>query len=122
LDYVIATTEPKRVAEALSELNGLSEVVASGETKVTVELAYNYTVRVDFRLVESDAFVTSLHHFTGSGAHNVKMRQLAKECGEKISEYGIENAETGEVLTFANEAAFYCHFYLHPIPPELREG
>jgi DNA polymerase (family 10) len=49
------------------------------------------------------------------------MRQLAKDRGEKISEYGVEVAETGDVLTFETEEQFYNHFGLPFIPPELRE-
>lgn len=122
LDYVIATTAPQRTAEALFELEGVSDIVNKGETKVTLEFAYQYSVQADFRLVEPKAFATALHHFTGSKDHNVKMRQLAKERGEKISEYGIEVAESGEVLTFKDEKGFFRHFGLHEIPPELRLG
>jgi hypothetical protein len=49
------------------------------------------------------------------------MRQLAKERGEKISEYGVENVETGEILTFSSEEEFFKHFDLPFIPPEIRE-
>jgi DNA polymerase (family 10) len=49
------------------------------------------------------------------------MRQLAKERGLKISEYGVENVETGEVLTFSSEKEFYHHFGLPFFPPEIRE-
>ena len=49
------------------------------------------------------------------------MRQLAKKRGEKISEYGVENNETGEVMTFYSEEEFYAHFDLPLIPPEMRE-
>lgn len=122
VDYVIATTEADKVSRALLELEGISEIIAKGETKVTIELAYSYAVQVDFRLVEPEAFAVALHHFTGSKDHNVKMRQLAKQQGEKINEYGIEIASTGDVLTFSSETAFYEHFQLRYIPPELREG
>ena len=37
-------------------------------------------------------YATALHHFTGSKDHNVRMRQLAKAQGKKISEYGVEQA------------------------------
>ena len=40
------------------------------------------------------------------------MRQLAKQRGEKISEYGVELIETGETLTFESEEEFYHHFDL----------
>jgi len=51
----------------------------------------------------------------------VRMRQLAKERGEKISEYGVEIVETGEIITFESEEDFYNHFGLPFIPPEMRE-
>lgn len=121
LDFIIATTEPLKVKEELLGLEKIKEVIAAGDTKVSVILQYSYDVSVDFRLVKPEEFATTLHHFTGSKDHNVKMRQLAKERGEKISEYGVENVETGEVLTFASEQEFYHHFGLPLIPPEMRE-
>ncbi|GGE76539.1 DNA polymerase/3'-5' exonuclease PolX [Priestia taiwanensis] len=121
LDYIIATENPAAVREQLLQLAKVKEVIASGDTKVSVVLAYEYDLSVDFRLIEPKAFVTTLHHFTGSKDHNVRMRQLAKDRNEKISEYGVENLETGEVLTFDSEEAFFAHFGLPFIPPELRE-
>jgi len=49
------------------------------------------------------------------------MRQLAKQRGEKINEYGIEIEETKELLQFETEDAFFHHFGLSYIPPEMRE-
>lgn len=120
LDFVIATNEPKLVAQKLIDLP-IHSVVASGETKVTVELAYEYPVQVDFRLVDPDQFITTLHHFTGSQNHNIALRQLAKKSGEKISEYGIEMKD-GEVVTFESEEKLFQHFKLNYIPPEVRDG
>ncbi|KYD10825.1 MULTISPECIES: DNA polymerase/3'-5' exonuclease PolX [Heyndrickxia] len=119
LDYVIATVEPKLVKEQLFRLFEVSEAIADGDTKVTLCVAD--TVNIDIRLVHPIEFATTLHHFTGSKEHNVRMRQLAKKRGEKISEYGVENLKTGEVLTFANETEFFHHFGLPYIPPEIRE-
>lgn len=121
LDFVIATRFPKNVSEKLAELEKIQSVVASGETKVTIEVLYEYPIQVDFRLVEPYQFSSTLHHFTGSQHHNIAMRQLAKKAGEKISEYGVET-DTGEILTFASEAELFQHFQIHYIPPEVREG
>lgn len=121
LDFIIATNEPDKVREQLLKLNGINGIIASGDTKVSVQISYSYDVSVDFRLVKPHEFATTLHHFTGSKDHNVRMRQLAKERGEKISEYGVENSETGEVKTFDSEEQFYRYFGLNFIPPELRE-
>ncbi|WLR50161.1 DNA polymerase/3'-5' exonuclease PolX [Bacillus tianshenii] len=122
LDFIIATTKPADVREQILALDRISDVIASGDTKVSVVMDWDYDISVDFRLIEPEAFATTLHHFTGSKDHNVKMRQLAKSRGEKISEYGVEVDETGEVLTFASEEEFFAHFGLAFIPPEMREG
>ena len=121
LDFIIATEHPLKVKEQLLELPKIKEVVSAGDTKVSVILDFPYEVSVDFRIVKPIEFATTLHHFTGSKEHNVRMRQLAKARGEKISEYGVENSENGEVTTFNTEAEFYAHFQLPFIPPELRE-
>ncbi|CJH39770.1 DNA polymerase/3'-5' exonuclease PolX [Streptococcus pneumoniae] len=121
LDFIIATTEPAAVREHLLQFDNMIEVIASGDTKVSVRLQYEYDISIDFRLVKPEEFITTLHHFTGSKDHNVKMRQIAKDKGEKISEYGVENLETGEVKTFETEEDFFAHFGLPFIPPEVRE-
>jgi DNA polymerase (family 10) len=121
LDFIIATKEPSFVKEELLKLERIKEVVAAGDTKVSVVFSFDYEVPVDFRLVSPVEFTTTLHHFTGSKEHNVKMRQLAKERGEKINEYGVEQTESGEILTFQSEDAFFHHYGLPYIPPELRE-
>ncbi|WP_035664000.1 DNA polymerase/3'-5' exonuclease PolX [Halalkalibacter akibai] len=121
LDFIISTTNPEKVKTQLLELESITKVVASGDTKISVEITLDLPISVDFRLVKPHEFATTLHHFTGSKNHNVKMRQLAKKRGEKISEYGVENVETGEVKTFESEEAFFAHFNLDWIPPEARE-
>lgn len=122
LDYIIATDHPAEVREQLLELPNIKSVIASGDTKVSVILSFEYETSVDFRLVTEEQFPTTLHHFTGSKDHNIKMRQIAKERGERISEYGVETVETGEFKTFPSEREFYAHFGLPLIPPEIRES
>ncbi len=121
LDFIIATNNPENVRRQLLKLPNIKEVIGAGETKVSVVFAFDYDISVDFRLVKPEEFITTLHHFTGSKEHNVRMRQLAKDRGEKISEYGVENIETGEILTFKTEEEFFRHFGLLFIPPEIRE-
>ena len=85
-----------------------------------IVFTFDVDVSADFRLVLPEQFATTLHHFTGSKDHNVRMRQIAKERNEKISEYGVEQLGSGEVLTFQSEEQFYRHFHLPWIPPEVR--
>jgi len=121
IDFIIATNEPVKVREAILTLDNIKEVVASGNTKVSVVLEEVYDINIDFRLVAEKEFASTLHHFTGSKDHNVRMRQLAKKQGEKINEYGVEIEETGEIITFATEEDFFQHFGVNYIPPEVRE-
>ncbi|WP_026569757.1 DNA polymerase/3'-5' exonuclease PolX [Sediminibacillus sp. JSM 1682029] len=122
LDFIIAADRPEEVRDALLQLENIKEEIATGDTKVSVVLEEGYDVNVDFRIVAPEEFATTLHHFTGSKDHNVAMRQLAKAQGEKINEYGIENSESGKIITFETEQQFFEHFGLHFIPPEVREN
>ncbi|MGD6816795.1 DNA polymerase/3'-5' exonuclease PolX [Metabacillus sp. 113a] len=121
LDFIISSSHPDKVRDYLLQIPNKGEVIAGGDTKVSLELAYDFTVSADFRIVKDEEFATTLHHFTGSKDHNVKLRQLAKEQRKKISEYGVEDLESGKIETFADETAFFAHFGLPFIPPELRE-
>lgn len=122
LDFIIATSNPSSVREALLAIPDIKDVIAKGDTKVSVTLEEAYDINVDFRLVSMDEYATTLHHFTGSKEHNVALRQLAKSRGEKISEYGVEVEATNEILTFQTEKDFFKHFDLTFIPPEVREN
>ncbi|GAB3064882.1 DNA polymerase/3'-5' exonuclease PolX [Virgibacillus ainsalahensis] len=122
IDYIIATDAPQKVRDTLLEIENIKEVIAKGETKISVTLDDIYDINVDFRLVKKDEFASTLHHFTGSKDHNVAMRQLAKSRGEKINEYGIEKEDSGDIITFTSEKEFFNHFNLNYIPPEVREN
>lgn len=120
IDFIVATKAPENVRENLLKKLAVKEVVAAGDTKVSVILDIDDPVNVDFRLVSLQEYATALHHFTGSKDHNVRMRQLAKEQGKKISEYGVEQPD-GTVQTFESEDEFFAHFNLPFIPPTIRE-
>jgi DNA polymerase (family X) len=121
VDFIIATEQVDIVREALLTRLNILETIAAGDTKVSVILDRDEPVSVDFRMVKLEEYATALHHFTGSKDHNVRMRQLAKSMGKKISEYGVEQ-EDGTVETFESEEAFFAHFNLPFIPPSVRES
>ena len=121
IDFIVVTEAVEAVREQLLNKLSIQEVVAAGDTKISVVLDLDEPISVDFRLVKVAEYATALHHFTGSKEHNVRMRQIAKARGEKISEYGVEQ-EDGNVLTFKDEAAFFAHFDLPFIPPSIRTG
>ncbi|MBD7982952.1 DNA polymerase/3'-5' exonuclease PolX [Sporosarcina sp. Sa2YVA2] len=120
VDFIIVTEEPTTVREKLLKMLPVEEVVAGGDAKLSIVLDMTDLVDADFRFVTASQFATALHHFTGSKDHNVKMRQLAKSKGMKISEYGVE-LEDGTVKNFDTEEAFFAFFDLPFIPPSLRK-
>lgn len=121
LDFILSTDQAEVVKGQLLELEQIDEIIAAGETKVSVVLKRdtNY-IAVDFRLVDDAAFASTLHHFTGSKDHNVRMRQLAKERGESISEYGVETKDG--LFQPQTEDELFARYDLPFIPPELRSG
>lgn len=122
LDYVVATEDPAAVQKALESIDGVQEIKQSGEKKMSFVYGEDPPAAVDVRIVPPAAFASALHHFTGSKMHNIQLRQMAKERGEKINEYGIEHESSGEIIEFDDERALFSHFGLHYIPPQLRQG
>lgn len=120
MDFIIVTDTPSVVREKLLKLLPAIETIAAGDAKLSVTLELEEIIDVDFRFVTDAQYASALHHFTGSKDHNVRMRQLAKSRGEKISEYGVEQAD-GTVLTFESEEDFFAHFDLPFIQPNLRQ-
>lgn len=122
IDFIIVPTDGEAVREKLISYPQVTEIIANGETKISVTVMGEYAINIDFRLVNEEEFATTLHHFTGSKDHNVMMRQLAKKRNEKINEYGVVEEKTGKVLHFRTEKDFFKHFDVTYIPPELRAG
>ncbi len=95
-------------------------VLAEGETKGSVVVRAGGTERqVDLRVVDESEYGAAHLYFTGSKAHNIKLRGLAKERGLKISEYGVFRAT--KRLASREEEDCYRVLRMPWIPPEMRE-
>ena len=120
LDLVASATGPADFAERLVRFPLTAEVLARGETKTVVRLVRG--VQVDLRVVAPEDHATALHHATGSKAHHVRLRGLAREHGFSLSEYGLARLDGGTAVKVASEAELYANLGLPFIPPELREN
>ncbi len=118
LDIVAASTDAHALAEAFAGAEFVSEVVAHGDTKVSIKTG---EIDVDLRIVDPEAFGSLLHHFTGSQAHNVVLRERAVKVGISISEYGLAESGTKDYKPVASEEELFEKLGLSYIPPELRE-
>jgi len=79
-------------------------------------------LRFDLRVVPPECYGNLLQHFTGSKEHNVALREAAVRQKLSVSEYGVQNTETGETFTARTEEELYRFLGYDFIPPELREN
>lgn len=117
IDVLATGTEGGRIIEVFTSGPGVKDVLASGETKGSIIAEGG--IQVDLRVVPQDSYGSALQYFTGSKAHNIHLREIAKSRGLKISEYGIFRGE--ERLGGEREEDIYSTLGLSLIPPELRE-
>ncbi|MFD0275693.1 helix-hairpin-helix domain-containing protein [Kitasatospora sp. NPDC127111] len=88
---VLATAEDSEpLMTALTELPSVAEVIARGPTKTSVRTTKG--LQVDLRVVPEEDWGAALVYFTGSKAHNIKLRTMAVRAGLKLSEYGLFEA------------------------------
>ena len=79
VDIVVASREPAAVREAFVKMPAVREVIGSGDTKTSVLTSTG--LQVDLRVVEPEQFGAACQYFTGSKAHNIKLRQRALDRG-----------------------------------------
>jgi DNA polymerase (family 10) len=120
LDIIATATDPSALIEHFTQLPWVDEIVAKGKTKATV--VSNEGLRFDLRVVPPESYGNLLQHFTGSKQHNIALREEAVRRKLSISEYGVQEVETGKVHTDRTEEGLYKRLGYAWIPPELREN
>ncbi|HMG65133.1 MAG TPA: DNA polymerase/3'-5' exonuclease PolX, partial [Streptosporangiaceae bacterium] len=73
------------------------------------------------RVVPPDCWGAALQYFTGSQAHNVAVRQIAVRQKLKLSEYGLFDTVTGDLIVSRTEHEVYQRLGLAWVPPPMRE-
>ena len=120
LDIIATANDPAALIDYFTKLHWVVDVAAKGPTKATVVSHDGY--RFDLRVVPPECYGNLLQHFTGSKDHNVALREAAVRRKLSVSEYGVENTETGEKFTAHTEEELYRFLGYDFIPPELREN
>ena len=119
LDLVAVARDRAAAMDHFESYPGRTQTIGRGETKMSIRVGKAF--QVDMRLVEAAEFGAALQYFTGSQAHNIHIRRLAKERGLKINEYGVFRMEDETRVAGATEADVYAAIGLPVIAPELRE-
>ena len=119
LDLVVVATDRTKAMDQLESYPELTQTIGRGETKISIRVGKAF--QVDMRCVESHQFGAALQYFTGSQAHNVHTRRLAKDQGLKVNEYGVFRMKDDQQVAGETEEDVYAAIGLPWIPPELRE-
>ncbi|MGC8852753.1 MAG: DNA polymerase/3'-5' exonuclease PolX [Hydrogenobacter sp.] len=109
-----------KIHEHFVSFHGVKEVLLKGETKSSVIL--ENARQVDLRTVEPHQWGSALQYFTGSKEHNIRIRDIAKSKGLKISEYGVFKADTDQWIGGSSEEEVYELIGMQMPPPEIREN
>ena len=109
------------IIRQFTNLPNVTEIMAAGTTKgaVLVKFRPGRAMQVDLRVVPDESFGAAWQYFTGSQAHNVRLRELAAKRGWSLNEYGL--TEGARVVAAQKEEEIYAALDLPWIPPELRE-
>ncbi len=118
IDILVTSKNPLKVMDIFISLPMIEEVLLKGETKTSVRLKYE-GIQVDLRVVDPVCYGAALAYFTGSKAHNIRIRELGVQRGLKINEYGIFRGQ--KRIGGQEEEEVFEAVGLPWIPPELRE-
>jgi DNA polymerase (family X) len=119
VDVLAAGDDSAPLMAALTSMPDAAEVIGSGPAKTSIRTSAG--LQVDLRVVPLDVWGAALQYFTGSQEHNVRIRELAVRRKLKLSEYGLFEVETGDLVVSRTEEEVYARLGMQWIPPTLRE-
>lgn len=141
IDVLVSAQDAGPVHNAFCTLPGVTEVLAKGSTRSSVRLELPHArgvsaeggspvIQADLRVVPDQSWGAALLYFTGSKAHNVRLRDRALAQKLTLNEYGLypnDNEATTpqsrgvQPVASASEAEIYAALGLPELPPEIRE-
>jgi DNA polymerase (family 10) len=119
VDLLVASADAGAVMDAFGSYGPVERVIARGETKSSILTRQG--LQVDLRVIPDEVWGAAMIYFTGSKAHNIRIREVAVRQGLKLSEYGLFDAASGELLEARTEEAVYERLGMAFIPATLRE-
>jgi DNA polymerase (family 10) len=117
IDLLAMGKDNKKIVDDFTRLSLVTDVLAAGETKASVIVQGG--TQVDLRVVPEESYGAALQYFTGSKAHNIHLREIARSKGLKVNEYGIFKGD--KKIGGAKEEDIYDALNVPIMPPEMRE-
>lgn len=126
VDILVAADDSGPIMQRFVTMENVARVLGHGPTKSSVELLSG--LQVDVRVLAKSRWGTALNYFTGSLAHNVKMRQIALDRGLSLNEHALSPVDENKTIIDSaektlcdSEEKVYETLGLQYVPPELRE-
>ena len=120
IDILATGKQGTQIIRYFTQFPGSTRTLVAGKAKGSIMIdAKGVECQVDLRIVDESEYGAALQYFSGSKAHNIKLRTLAKEAGLKVSEYGVFKGK--KKIAGFDEEEVYRALGLPVIPPELRE-
>ena len=118
IDILVTCDDSISVTGDFINYNDVDEVLAKGDTRSSIVLKSG--IQVDLRVLPQKSYGAAMLYFTGSKAHNIVIRKLAKQKDWKVNEYGLFSND--DFLAGETEKGIYNKLGLPYIEPELREN
>ena len=119
IDILAAADDSGPLMAAFAGLPEAAEIIAAGSAKTSIRTTAG--LQVDLRVVPPDCWGAALQYFTGSKEHNVAVREIAVRKKLRLSEYGLFDTESGDLIVSRTEEEVYRRLGMDWIPPALRE-
>jgi DNA polymerase (family X) len=126
VDILIASDNFQPIMDKVVTMEGVARVLGYGDKKSSVEL--HSGLQVDVRVLAKERWGSALCYFTGSQAHNIRVREIAREKGFSLSEDALrpilaDGTISGEAdwVFCETEEAVYEKLGLQWVAPEMRE-
>ncbi|MFN8372242.1 MAG: DNA polymerase/3'-5' exonuclease PolX [Anaerolineae bacterium] len=126
VDILIESDNAQPIMDTFVTMDEVARVLGHGPTKSSVEL--HSGLQVDVRVLPKERWGTALQYFSGSQAHNIRMRELALAKGLSLNEHALSPVDSSGTIIedatkiyCATEEEVYAAVGLPWVAPELRE-
>ncbi|MBL7073216.1 MAG: DNA polymerase/3'-5' exonuclease PolX [Candidatus Omnitrophica bacterium] len=122
IDILAEVRDKSKAMDYFAAMPLAEKIIAKGAVKSSILVKGG--AQLDLRVASAGSFGAALMYFTGSKAHNIKLRRIAKLKKRKVNEYGIFSVSAGgkeKKLAGKTEKDVYQKLGMPWIPPELRE-
>jgi DNA polymerase (family 10) len=118
VDVLVIAASPAPVVERFVRYPRFARIAVRGSVRATAYL--DAGLQVDLRVVAPAVSGAALLYFTGSKAHNIELRRIARTKKLKLNEYGLFRDD--RLVAGSTEQSIYRALGLRWVAPANREG